>query len=243
MILDAACKTAAPVAIIGTALYRSTDSNPWTVPEYFTIAAVTPLIAQSWKTLISASKIYSHGIKSLHLAQEFMQQPDLKPTDRGHPRHKSDTRKHNLQLLQTSFAAPDSTSFRYRDLRFEAGKITMIIGPRGCGKSSLLKSLLGEVQLVSGNVIAPAGPISYCGESSFVRNLSIRDSIISQKAFDTVWYQLVLRACTLDIEIQRLPKADETMAGEGGLKISDLGHLVVCTYLDMQLLPLFTDTI
>lgn len=159
-----------------------------------------------------------------------MHQPDLTPTDRANPSHQPDSEEGNLQLLQTSFVAPDSKSFRYRDLRFEAGKVTMVIGPKGCGKSSLLKALLGEVQLVSGNVIAPAGPISYCGESSFIQNLSIKENIVFQSAFDSSWYQRVIHACTLHTELERFPQADDTMAGEGGSEIIDIRRLVVCIH-------------
>ncbi|KAJ6788322.1 hypothetical protein PWT90_10412 [Aphanocladium album] len=222
----AACRTAAPVAIISTALYKSTTSDPWTVPEYFAIAAVTPLIAKSWRTLITSATVYLSKMEGFTRAQEFMQEPDSEHKDRGNQPIRSDFKKRNLQLLQTSFSAPDSTSFRYRDLRFEAGKVTMVIGPKGCGKSSLLKALLGEIPLVSGNIVAPSGPIAYSAETSFVQNQTIRDNIVGQSVFDPIWYQHVLHACTLQTEMERLPDADETMAGEGGSKILDFRHLV-----------------
>ncbi|KAJ3474571.1 hypothetical protein NLG97_g9784 [Lecanicillium saksenae] len=223
----AACKSSAPVAIIGTALYKSATSDPWTVPQYFAIAAVTPLIAQSWRTLIASSGVYLSKMEGFTRAQQFMQAPDSERKDRGNKPPQPEFKKRGLQLLSTKFSAPDSsTSFCYRDLRFEACKVTMVIGPKGCGKSSLLKALLGELQLISGNIIAPSGPIAYSAETSFVQNLSIRDNIVGQSPFDPIWYQHVLHACTLQTELKRLPDGDETIAGEGGSKVLDFRHLV-----------------
>lgn len=103
----------------------------------------------------------------------------------------------------------------------------MVIGPAGCGKSSLLKALLGEMQLASGIVIAPHGPIAFCGESAFIQNLSIKENIVFQSPYDPIWYRRVLHVCTLDSEIEKLPQADKTIAGEEGCNIRDLKHLVV----------------
>lgn len=179
---------------------------------------------------MTSAEIYFGGMEGLNHVQDFLNQPDTDPKDRSNPRHQNGPKKRDLKLLQTAFSTPGSTSFRYRDLRFEACKVTMVIGSKGCGKSSLLKALLGEVQLVSGNIIAPSGPISYSAESAFIQNMSIKDNIVGQSAFDAIWYHRVLHACDLYTGMERLPDADETIAGEGGSKIIECRHLVVCDY-------------
>ena len=47
--------------------------------------------------------------------------------------------------------------FKLRDINidFEEGKLNVIIGPTGSGKTSLLLALLGEMDLISGKVFLP----------------------------------------------------------------------------------------
>jgi ABC-type sugar transport system ATPase subunit len=88
------------------------------------------------------------------------------------------------------------TAFRLHieaPLRFASGALNLIIGPTGCGKSSLLLALLGEMHRV------PAGPnawmnvprdrgIAYCAQESWVQSMSIRENILFGNAYDEARY-------------------------------------------------------
>lgn len=219
----------APIGIINTAINKTRPSNPLTVPEYFAVIAVTPILMHSFRTIVRSLHIFSDGMKCLDRVQKFMLLPALERPDRAFNRDDSASRPRNVKLLQATFETPSSKTIRYRDLHFDAGRVTMIIGPQGCGKSSLLKTLLGEMELVSGNIIAPFGPVAYCAEVPFILDKSIRENIVFEAAFDPLWYQHVMHACTLNVEMERLPEGDKTMAGEGGRKIPEISHLVVST--------------
>ena len=43
------------------------------------------------------------------------------------------------------------------DIKFEIGKLNIIAGPTGSGKTSLLMALLGEMTLIKGKVFLPGG--------------------------------------------------------------------------------------
>ncbi|KAF8307170.1 hypothetical protein DL93DRAFT_2171840 [Clavulina sp. PMI_390] len=65
------------------------------------------------------------------------------------------------------------------DLLFQQGGLNIIIGPTGCGKTSVLLSLLGEMHFIPGEVgawfnLPRAGGVSFCPQESWVLNETIR---------------------------------------------------------------------
>lgn len=99
-------------------------------------------------------------------------------------------------------------------------RLTIVAGPVGCGKSTFLKGLLGETPKISGHVYVPSSQIAYCDQTPWVINGSIRDNIIATTEFDDIWYQRVIHACALDIDIRRMPEGDQTVVGSKGVKLS-----------------------
>lgn len=114
--------------------------------------------------------------------------------------------------------APVISSIR---MKVPRGKLTVIVGPVGCGKSVLLKSLLGEVPTLSGTVKHLfSGDISYCDQSPFHMNGTIRDSILGSSRMDDRWYSTVLEMCDLEEDLQQLPQGDQTRIGSKGIALS-----------------------
>ena len=101
------------------------------------------------------------------------------------------------------------------------GKLTMIVGRVGCGKSMLLKAILGEVPAVSGTVkyLFP-GDVSFCDQSPFHMNGTIRESIVAFADPDDRWYETVVRACALDEDMRQMPQGDRTRIGSKGIALS-----------------------
>ncbi|KAH8887988.1 putative multidrug resistance protein MDR [Thozetella sp. PMI_491] len=99
---------------------------------------------------------------------------------------------------------------------------TMLVGPVGSGKSSLLKVILGELPPSTGTVqIEKVGSsISYCDQTAWLRNVSVRDNIIAYEKPEDMWYQSVLHACALRPDISRFPQGDQTIVGSGGITLS-----------------------
>uniref|UniRef100_A0A7M5XEU9 ABC transporter domain-containing protein n=2 Tax=Clytia hemisphaerica TaxID=252671 RepID=A0A7M5XEU9_9CNID len=105
------------------------------------------------------------------------------------------------------------------DLKIDKGKLIAVIGQVGCGKSSLLSSILGEIEKLSGNVIT-RGRIAYVPQQAWIQNQSLRENILFGKQYRNENYKEILRACALETDIELLPASDLTEIGEKGINLS-----------------------
>ncbi|GKU21471.1 unnamed protein product [Fusarium langsethiae] len=104
-------------------------------------------------------------------------------------------------------------------VRFMPQGVIAITGPSGCGKSTLLRELLAfEESQLSG--VYPSNDIAYCSQTPWVFQGTVRDNIIGHSELDNTWYQSVIRICELHVDLDSMPKGDETDVGSGGSKLS-----------------------
>lgn len=140
---------------------------------------------------------------------------------------------YGVELVHATFSGRDRESPVLRDvsLKFETGKVNMIIGPVGCGKTALLKTIIGETKLDDGFVVLGLGSVGYCAQAPWLQNISIRDNIVAQSEWNPHWYQQILKACALDQDVQKLAQGDKTLVGSGGNGLSGgQKHRVVRSY-------------
>lgn len=96
----------------------------------------------------------------------------------------------------------------------------MIIGPVGCGKSTLLKAILGEITVSNGIIEVASLDIAYCDQTPWIINGTLRDNVIAFSSFESKWYNTVIHACALDVDIAYLPDGDSSNLGSKGLTLS-----------------------
>uniref|UniRef100_A0A8C7WMV1 ATP-binding cassette, sub-family C (CFTR/MRP), member 8 n=1 Tax=Oryzias sinensis TaxID=183150 RepID=A0A8C7WMV1_9TELE len=116
--------------------------------------------------------------------------------------------------------------------RTHTGKLTMIVGQVGCGKSSLLLAALGEMQRVSGTVtwnsfalflcrlIHERGPVAYASQKPWLLNATIVENVTFEMPMIKSRYNAVIEACSLQPDIDILPQGDQTEVGERGIILS-----------------------
>lgn len=101
------------------------------------------------------------------------------------------------------------------------GKLTMIIGSVGSGKSSLLSAILGEMLTVSGQTRWLSNThIAYVAQKPWLLNKTLKDNILFGNDFLWKRYQKVIEACALQPDIDCLPAGDLTEIGEKGINLS-----------------------
>lgn len=102
------------------------------------------------------------------------------------------------------------------------GELVAIVGGVGCGKSSMLNAILGEVRSLSGET-AVKGSLSYFSQNPFLLNATVRDNILfghTNESVDESRYQRALTCCALRHDLQLLPAGDMTEIGEKGITLS-----------------------
>uniref|UniRef100_A0A0E0DY11 ABC transporter C family member 13 n=1 Tax=Oryza meridionalis TaxID=40149 RepID=A0A0E0DY11_9ORYZ len=116
-------------------------------------------------------------------------------------------------------------------LELQKGIFVAIIGEVGCGKSSLLNSIIGEIHVTSGSITS-YGSIAYVPQFNLVKHVadvvqvpwilsgSLRDNILLGEEFDPRRYEEVIHACTLDVDISAMVGGDMSHIGEKGLNLS-----------------------
>ena len=134
--------------------------------------------------------------------------------------------------------ADGHTAFRMidMDIRFMVGRLNIIVGPTGSGKTSLLMALLGEMTLVQGSVYLPGGQsretlredpdthltesIAYCAQQAWLANDTIKQNILFAAPLDESRYRSVIAACALERDLEILDGGDSTLVGEKGITLS-----------------------
>ena len=134
--------------------------------------------------------------------------------------------------------ADGQTAFRMidMDIRFLIGRLNIIVGPTGSGKTSLLMALLGEMTLIKGSVFLPGGQsreslrkdpethltesIAYCAQQAWLANDTIKQNILFAAPLDESRYRSVIAACALERDLEILDSGDSTLVGEKGITLS-----------------------
>ncbi|XP_055635948.1 ATP-binding cassette sub-family C member Sur isoform X2 [Toxorhynchites rutilus septentrionalis] len=110
---------------------------------------------------------------------------------------------------------------RIEQLSIPKGKLTVIVGRSGSGKSSLLAALLKEINHLSGDVIwSKYSTIAYVPQRPWLLNANVRDNILFGEPYRPKRYERVLKACALKPDIELMPDGDMSEIGERGIKLS-----------------------
>uniref|UniRef100_A0A8K9VEI9 ATP-binding cassette, sub-family C (CFTR/MRP), member 9 n=1 Tax=Oncorhynchus mykiss TaxID=8022 RepID=A0A8K9VEI9_ONCMY len=131
------------------------------------------------------------------------------------------------------------------------GQLTMIVGQVGCGKSSLLLAMLGEMQTLSGKFCCTFNKINkldsqhivvilvqlfhknrysvgYATQKSWLLNATVEDNITFGSPFNKQRYKTVIDACSLQPDVDLLPFGDQTEIGERGINLSGGQRQRIC---------------
>uniref|UniRef100_A0A8C3D2D7 Multidrug resistance-associated protein 1 n=1 Tax=Cairina moschata TaxID=8855 RepID=A0A8C3D2D7_CAIMO len=99
------------------------------------------------------------------------------------------------------------------------GSLIAVVGQVGCGKSSLLSALLGEMDKKEGHVVVK-GSVAYVPQQAWVQNATLKENIIFGREMNESRYKRVIEACALLPDIEILPTGDRTEIGEKGVNLS-----------------------
>lgn len=141
---------------------------------------------------------------------------------------------------RTGTCTPHSGTFMLRDISidFALGDLNLICGPLGSGKTLLVQALLGEADLVGGQILAPRSPpngvftfaedhsiltkdswvipsqVAYVPQAAWLQNSSIRSNILFGLPMDYERYQATIECCSLTKDLAALDDGDQTEIGK-----------------------------
>nr|XP_042697003.1 voltage-dependent T-type calcium channel subunit alpha-1G isoform X14 [Chrysemys picta bellii] len=118
-----------------------------------------------------------------------------------------------------SWAKELKPSLKDINLLVPSGSLVAVVGHVGCGKSSLVSALLGEMEKLEGHV-AVKGSVAYVPQQAWIQNATLKDNILFGQQHNEQKYQNVLEACALKTDLEVLPGGDHTEIGEKGINLS-----------------------
>ncbi|KAM5152000.1 multidrug resistance-associated protein 1-like [Mantella aurantiaca] len=118
-----------------------------------------------------------------------------------------------------TWSTTDEPCLRNINLSIPKGSLVAVVGQVGCGKTSLLSALLGEMEKVDGT-IALKGSIAYIPQQSWIPNATFKDNVLFGRHFEKNWYDKVIQACALLPDLKILSGGENTEIGEKGINLS-----------------------
>ncbi|KAM7275028.1 hypothetical protein ACFE04_016894 [Oxalis oulophora] len=105
------------------------------------------------------------------------------------------------------------------NLKIKRGMKVAICGTVGSGKSSLLSSILGEIEKSSG-FVKICGSKAYVPQSPWILTGNIRENILFGNPYQSAKYDRTVKACALIKDFELFSNGDLTDIGERGINMS-----------------------
>ncbi|XP_078503541.1 ATP-binding cassette sub-family C member 10-like [Lissotriton helveticus] len=107
-------------------------------------------------------------------------------------------------------------------LAVKKGALVGVVGKVGCGKSSLLAAITGELNRKGGCVFISdlEHGFGFVAQEPWIQFATVKENILFGKRFNATFYQQVVEACALTDDLRMLPDGDQTKVGENGVTLS-----------------------
>ncbi|PYI02725.1 P-loop containing nucleoside triphosphate hydrolase protein [Aspergillus sclerotiicarbonarius CBS 121057] len=106
------------------------------------------------------------------------------------------------------------------DLKIRRSSFSVVTGPLGSGKSSLLKAILGELNATQGRTFIAPVRMAYCQQAPWIFNGTLQTNIMCESPMDEKWLKEVVYACNLEVDVARLSNGLDTVVGSSGSQLS-----------------------
>ncbi|PIG85348.1 sulfonylurea receptor/ ABC transporter [Aspergillus arachidicola] len=121
--------------------------------------------------------------------------------------------------VDISWSSKSEPVFENLSLDIRQG-ITMIIGPVGSGKSTLIETIIRETIVQKGHINTNFSDVAYCGQTPWIMNKSIRYNITCEDLVNEEWYNQCLSICSLKKDLMLFPAGDMYVPGSDGNGLS-----------------------
>ena len=187
---------------------------------FFVVAVLNTISAPLMLLLKQYNLFVSTAIAVRRLDQFFASQDLQEYIDR----HSDDGTSIRVEKAVLKWHTSHDNAFNMDidDMSVAEGSLTAVIGPVGCGKSSLVSAILGEMHLVTGRVSVAHGvrKTAYVPQSAWILHDTLQNNILFGQPLHEDRYRRVVRACELEADLKQLAAGDQTEIGEKGVNLS-----------------------
>uniref|UniRef100_A0A8B9RF21 ATP-binding cassette, sub-family C (CFTR/MRP), member 3 n=1 Tax=Astyanax mexicanus TaxID=7994 RepID=A0A8B9RF21_ASTMX len=213
--------TSAPflVALTTFAVYVSVDkNNVLDADKAFVSLSLFNILRFPLNMLPQVISSLVQASVSLKRIQAFLSHDELDPDNVDKKPAPSD---HAVTVVNGKFswAKKDPPALQHINVMVPQGSLLAVVGHVGCGKSSLVAALLGEMEKLEGH-ISIRGSVAYVPQQAWIQNATLRDNILFGRPYVEQKYRCVLEACALTPDLEVLPGGDLTEIGEKGINLS-----------------------
>ncbi|XP_050979759.1 ATP-binding cassette sub-family C member 3 isoform X2 [Labeo rohita] len=155
---------------------------------------------------------------SLKRIQDFLSHDELDPENVD---RRNNASEYAVSVINGKFswAKQDQATLDNINVMVPQGSLLAVVGHVGCGKTSLVSALLGEMEKQEGQ-ISIRGSVAYVPQQAWIQNATLRDNILFGRPYVEQKYRSVLEACALTPDLEVLPGGDQTEIGEKGINLS-----------------------
>ncbi|OCB86633.1 multidrug resistance-associated ABC transporter [Sanghuangporus baumii] len=209
----------------------------------FALNAIPGTMVNTLQSFVSIRRIEKYlcspEVDSVNILDNAQSPIALKSATVGWPQERKENQESTPSVSLTphrAFSLVDVT------LDFPPGKLSLICGKLGSGKTLLLQTLLGEADVLAGIVKCPRSPpnamatfsdvapspedwivngtCAYVPQTSWLQNASIKDNILFNLPYVEDRYRKTIDACALVEDLAILEDGDQTEVGERGINLS-----------------------
>ncbi|CAG8204861.1 unnamed protein product [Penicillium nalgiovense] len=180
------------------------------------------LLAEEQKEDIERDENMENAIEMEHASFTWERLPtDENDADKAEKKAAARTEPTEKSTPEDDTDETPTEPFKLKDMTFEVGRheLLAVIGTVGCGKSSLLSALAGDMRVTDGTVRLSTTR-AFCPQYAWIQNTTVRNNILFGKEYDETWYEQVIDACALTPDLEILPNGDQTEIGERGITVS-----------------------
>ncbi|KAJ4324682.1 hypothetical protein N0V84_003807 [Fusarium piperis] len=244
-------------SVVSIVCYGATNENGMEPSIVFSALAFFLLLRTPLQALPVALSAIADARAALERLSAFMLASDVVPTnDSGLGRSEGSSSDVVIQVEDATFAYHDdeelladdanekpdqakntlasglesknqSQRLRLDSLVVKRNQLVCIVGPVASGKSSVLRALLGDMQLLQARscqfnleTSPPSSQLSYAPQTAWLLSETVRENVVFGRPLDLAWYHEVLERCCLHQDLERLPDGDMTVVGEMGVSLS-----------------------
>lgn len=203
----------APVAFTCVSLFKELESKLFAIPHKL------PHLKSSWRS-----------VKEL---EAFFKRQDI---DQSAYTPSTFSSLNGATVAWYSDEAKDAFTLNDMHAEFPPGKLSIVTGKTGSGKSLILSALAREARVLSGTISCPSGKpqerekakddwlqahgVALVSQSPWMANATIQDNILFGLPMDRKRYSHVLYCCALDKDLSLFADGDATVISIKGVSLS-----------------------